>query len=47
MNNFDRQFNKTKRSMGGLLIFSTLMRLTFWLGLIGGGLYLLRYFEII
>jgi len=47
---FDRKFNSTfksaKRGMVGIGIMGLILNLVFWLGLIAGGLWLLKHFGI-
>lgn len=46
-NNFDREFKSAKRGIIGLGFLGLILNLIFWLGLIGGGIWLLRYFGIL
>lgn len=45
-NDFDREFKSAKRGMIGLSILAIVLNLIFWLGLIGGGIWLLKYFGV-
>ena len=46
-NSFDREFRSMKKSAVGLGFLGIAFSLVFWLGMLAGGLFLLRYFGII